>query len=302
MACHGPCRRRRRAGFLECRSAAARRVRQGTVAAQTVRRHPSEAEAHSWPHIIRRSAVGGRRSAVGGRRSAVGGRRSAVGGRRSAVGGRRSAVGGREPTTGTPAVSSVFGLSPLNQVMGTVLSIGYHVDDAVHNSPRARRPESAFERTCRHHPAASGTSRRTPVPENPAPTAPRMPPGSTSRPAVSCVAGGVGAMRHRLSPRLCRARGLHPPRASADRAMRRSHPPPCRAHAPSRSHRQRGSSPCSSRPCRCPALSFPCSRLGCRSGTQRPVARLAAARTAPRSQHSRAQSGGNFQAGTSGTC
>ena len=131
----------------------------------------------------------------------------------------------------------------------------------------ARRPESAF-RT--HIPAPSsriGTSRRTPVPENPAPTAPRMPPGSTSRPAASCVAGGVGAMRHRLSPRLCRARGLHPPRASADRAMRRSHPPPCRAHAPSRSHRQRGSSPCSSRPCRCPALSFPCSRLGCRSGT-----------------------------------
>ena len=50
----------------------------------------------------------------------------------------------------------------------------------------------------------------------PRPTAPRMPPGSTSRPAASCVAGGVGAMRHRLSPRLCRARGLHPPRASAE--------------------------------------------------------------------------------------
>ena len=163
----------------------------------------------------------------------------------------------------------------------------------------------AGKRVRTHVPAPSsriGTSRRTPVPENPAPTAPRMPPGSTSRPAASCVAGGVGAMRHRLSPRLCRARGLHPPRASADRAMRRSHPPPCRAHAPSRSHRQRGSSLCSSRPCRCPALSFPCNRLGCRSGTRRPVARLAAARTAPHSQHSRAQSGGNFQAGTSGTC
>ncbi len=106
-------------------------------------------------------------TAVGGRRSAVGGRRSAVGGRRSAVGGRRSAVGGREPTTGTPAVSSVFGLSPLNQVMGTVLSIGYHVDDAVHNSPRARRPESAFERTCRHHPAASGRAAGRPCRKTP---------------------------------------------------------------------------------------------------------------------------------------
>ena len=94
------------------------------------------------------------------------------------------------------------------------------------------------------------------------------------------------------------ARSLHiraNPGRRGHRQLIPAHPPPCRAHSPSRSHRQRGSSPCSSRPCRCPALSFPCNRLGCRSGTRRPAARLAAARTAPHSQHSRAQSGGNFR-------
>ena len=83
----------------------------------------------------------------------------------------------------------------------------------------------AGKRVRTHVPAPSrriGTSRRTPVPENPAPTAPRMPPGSTSRPAASCVAGGVGAMQHRLSPRLCRARGLHPPLTSASLSSPRS--------------------------------------------------------------------------------
>ena len=49
--------------------------------------------------------------------------------------------------------------------------------------------------------------------------------------------------------------------------MRRLQPPPCRAHAPSRSHRQRGSSFCSSQTYRCPALSFSYSRRECRSGT-----------------------------------
>ena len=45
-----------------------------------------------------------------------------------------------------------------------------------------------------------------------------------------------------------------PARASAARANLRPHPPPRRAHAPPPSHRQRGSSLHSCRPCRCAAL------------------------------------------------
>ena len=73
--------------------------------------------------------------------------------------------------------------------------------------------------------------------------------------------------------------------ASADRAILRPHPPPYRAHAPSRCHRQRASSLCSSRLSRCPASSCRFSRFKCRSGhnarqpVSRPLGQLLIART-----------------------
>ena len=158
----------------------------------------------------------------------------------------------------------------------------------------ARRPESAFERTCRHHPAASGRAAGRPGRKTP----PQRPRGCRQgqravrpRPALRVVweRCGIGSLRA-CAEHEAFTRPAHPQTGRCAARIRLPVEPTLhRVPTVNEDHL-----PAPAGPCRCPALSFPCSRLGCRSGTRRPVARLAAARTAPHSQHSRAQSGGNF--------
>ena len=69
-----------------------------------------------------------------------------------------------------------------------------------------------------------------------------------------CANGKLPMYRqHRLSQLMGRPVSPAPAHASGARANLRPRPSPCRVHAPSPSHRQRGSSLHSSRPCQCPA-------------------------------------------------
>ena len=172
----------------------------------------------------------------------------------------------------------------------------------------ARRPESAFERTCRHHPAASGRAAGRPCRKTPS-QRPRgchqgqrnEPPGRVLRYGSCgrvvwerCGIGSLGACaEHEAFTRpahpqtgRCAARIRLPVEPALHRV-----PTVNEDHLPAPAGRA-------------DVLPRPSRAAGSNAGPelQRPAARLAATRTAPRSRHSRAQSGVNFQARTSGTC
>ena len=161
--------------------------------------------------------------------------------------------------------------------------------------------ESAFERTCLHHPAASGRAAGRPCRKTP----PQRPRGCRQgqravrpRPALRVVweRCGIGSLRA-CAEHEAFTRPAHPQTGRCAARIRLPVEPTLhRVPTVNEDHRSAPAGRADVLPCPSRA-----SRLGCRSGTRRPVARLAAARTAPHSQHSRAQSGGNFQAGTSGT-